>query len=89
MSDAFEEYHRVRCADGSEKIVFMSWAAYWEPTLEKLTRGPMLRLEVYDADSDSLPSKVSPLNTGEAWSDHNDPEKKKTIMEEWVRYNFI
>ena len=84
MSDAFEEYHRVVLEDGTQKIVFMSWAAYFDPTLEKLMKGPMLRLEVHDADPEDTPVQVSPLNTGETWQTHADPALCAAFMAEWL-----
>lgn len=84
MSDAFEEYHRVVLEDGTHKDVFMSWAAYFDPTLEKLMKGPMLRLEVHDVDPEDTRVKVSPLNTGETWQTHADPALSPAFMAEWL-----
>ena len=85
MSDAFEEYHRVKEEDGTEKVVFMSWAAYWDPDLGALVRGPMLRLEVYDPDPEFVPQTLSPLNTGETHARHADPETQPGLLAEWLK----
>lgn len=89
MSDAFEEYHRVRGPDGKDVDVFMSWAAYWEPSLQKLMRGPMLRLEVHEVCEEFSSSQLSKLNTGETSRDYADPETRDAVMSEWLKHAFL
>ena len=88
MSDAFEEYHYVLDEQGNKKVVFMSWDSHWEPTMGKLMKGAMIRLEIHDADPDAKFEK-SPLNTGETWKKHNDPETREEARREWAERAFL
>lgn len=86
MGQAFTQYFNVKDESGQDKVIYMAWAAYFDPVLEKLMPGPLVSLAIHDVDPDAPPHILHPAHTGETERAYDtDPELREKIVSDWLK----